>query len=619
MAEKVRMKWEFNDSIALSAGKPSAVKSDAAVARDLAVLKDIIAGDSIVTYFQPVFNTESGSVMGYEALMRTNLGAPYDRTGELFQKAIRCGCLRELDCACVTTAVRTAHRYNFSAKPVCLFVNICPETLMDNGRFIDVCDTLMEALHIPREKIVLEITEESMISNYGFFRQSLERYRRKGYRIAIDDFGAGYCGLKMLSTIEPHFVKIDRHFIASIDRAIIKYNLVDAIATACHRIGINVVAEGIERAEELSVLQNIGVNYVQGFYLSRPSPEMNEKPNVAMTNARKEFSSGGGEPHFIGDIASRVEPIAPADQVMNALKRFTENPDLRALPVVDKTMVVGMLHRGRFLENHIIGKHGYGYAMNTYKTVDGVMEKNFFLCEANTTIDELSRRIRSRESALQYDDICVTRTGKYYGTVAISLLLNAITERNIILAKGCNPLTGLPGNDFIQREIASRLAQNMHFDVAYIDIDHFKPFNDHYGFEKGDQVIKALAAIITDVLARHDSDSFNFAGHIGGDDFIAATRPQRSLEIAEEIAARFRARLPVFHGSEDFERGSYTAMNRRGETEDFRLLSLSIGIVSTEVSKMESYPQLASYATEVKKMAKTQTGFAIVRDRRLIK
>jgi diguanylate cyclase (GGDEF)-like protein len=190
-------------------------------------------------------------------------------------------------------------------------------------------------------------------------------------------------------------------------------------------------------------------------------------------------------------------------------------------------------------------------------------------------------------------------------------------ERNINLAKGSNPLSGLPGNDFIQREITLRLHQSMHFDVAYIDIDNFKPYNDHYGFERGDNIIKSLAEIITKVLSRLTASSFNFAGHIGGDDFIVVSRPQYSLKISQEINSEFEAHLLIFHGQEDFTRGSYSAKNRRGVEEEFSLLSLSIGIVSTEVCRIESYPQLASLATEVKKKAKMEPGFSIVRDRRL--
>jgi GGDEF domain-containing protein len=129
-------------------------------------------------------------------------------------------------------------------------------------------------------------------------------------------------------------------------------------------------------------------------------------------------------------------------------------------------------------------------------------------------------------------------------------------------------------------------------------------------------VIKALAVIITRVLSVQGSASFNFGGHIGGDDFIVVTRPQDSLPLAEKISAEFEALLPEFHGPDDFRTGMYSAKNRRGVSEDFGLLSLSIGIVSTEVYRIESYPQLASLATDIKKIAKMQPGFSIVRDRR---
>lgn len=392
----------------------------------------------------------------------------------------------------------------------------------------------------------------------------------------------------------------------------------DAIATVCNRIGITAIAEGVEREEECRLLRSTGIRYLQGYYLEAPNPEMtcNEKtfnlPGTGMEDRRH-----NGEPCFIGDIAIPVEPISPDEQIINALKRFTARPELSSLPVVKGHRVVGMLHRSRFIENHIIGRHGYGYSMNTYKRIADIMENDFLICESNTTFEELSRRIQSRTSILKHDDICVTQTGKYFGTVAISLLLSAITERHITLAKGCNPLSGLPGNDFIQREISLRLTQNMHFDVSYIDIDNFKPFNDHYGFEKGDLVIRKLASIITEVLSLYGADSFNFAGHIGGDDFILVTRPQISLQICEEVISRFKASLECFHGEKDMARGGYEARNRKGEIENFQLLSLSIGIVSTEVYKIDSYPELASRATEVKKKAKMDSGFSIVRDQRL--
>lgn len=623
MSGTIRIKWEFNDdednAEKLRPASSTTLDNDELkITQDLESIRNIIAGNTLTTHFQPIFNAENGSVLGYEALTRTKNENPFGSIGNLFQRAIQTGCICVLDTVCLATALKTATNYSLADRPEYLFMNVCPETLMNNSLFHDTCDSLVETLGIAREQIVLEITEESMITNYAFFKQSLEVYRCQGYKIAIDDFGAGYGGLKMLSTIEPDFVKIDRHFISNIDRAIIKFNLVDAIATACHRIGIGVIAEGIERDEEIAVLLNTGIQYLQGYYLGYPSAQMSAETSrhALLTNSAKDTVFRKGEPTSIGDLTTKIESISPDSQVITALRRFTEDRNLRTLPVVEGSKVVGMLQRSRFLEENIIGRHGYGYSMNTYKTVADVMDKNFFLCEANTSIDDISRRIQSRKTALQYDDICVTRTGRYHGTVPISFLLNAIMERNIILAKGSNPLSGLPGNEFIQREISLRLNQSMHFDVAYIDIDNFKPFNDHYGFERGDYILKSLATIITGVLSRLTSSTFNFAGHIGGDDFIIVTRPQDSLQVAEDIIIEFKAQLSDFHGLADFNTGRYSAKNRRGLDEVFNLLSLSIGIVSTEVYRIESFPQLASLATEVKKKAKMENGFSIVRDRR---
>jgi diguanylate cyclase (GGDEF)-like protein len=243
------------------------------------------------------------------------------------------------------------------------------------------------------------------------------------------------------------------------------------------------------------------------------------------------------------------------------------------------------------------------------------MERRFLLIEANAALEEAARKIQSRASEFRHEDICITKNGKYYGTLSVNILLDALTEKSLLLAKGSNPLTGLPGNEFIQREIDRKLSQGMHFDVCYIDIDNFKPYNDHYGFEKGDYVIKTLALSITDAIAA-DRNDFDFIGHIGGDDFIVITRSKSAVVTCNTIISAFETRLPEFHNASDYGQGFYTSHNRKGEKETFRLLSLSIGIVSTEFCKIESYAQLASIATEVKMAAKAREGSVIVRDRR---
>jgi diguanylate cyclase (GGDEF)-like protein len=290
------------------------------------------------------------------------------------------------------------------------------------------------------------------------------------------------------------------------------------------------------------------------------------------------------------------------------------------MPVVKEGRLLGVLRRGRFVESKILGRIGYGMHLNSSKKVAELMEQPSLMVEANVPLEEAAQRLQARGTHYLYDDICVLHSGIYVGIVAISDLIEALTERSIVLARGANPLTGLPGNEFIQRGIETRLSQNAHFDVCYIDINLFKPYNDHYGFERGDMVIKSLSAIIGQAIAKTESCDFSFVGHIGGDDFISIMRPQASLRIAETISDAFESMQLEFHGQLDFDRKYYTAQNRRGEEETFSLLSLSIGIVSTEADKIESYAQLASIATEVKKAAKKQSSLSgrssIIKNRR---
>ncbi len=189
-------------------------------------------------------------------------------------------------------------------------------------------------------------------------------------------------------------------------------------------------------------------------------------------------------------------------------------------------------------------------------------------------------------------------------------------EERLILAKAASPLTGLPGNVSVQLVINKMLSTGTPFEIAYIDIDNFKPYNDFYGFEKGDLVIKSLAEIIVSVVNRSDAKESSFCGHIGGDDFILITPPYRAEQMASEIIRGFESHLELFHGECDFQAGCYTAVNRKGAEEAFRLLSLSFGILNTLLTQVDSYAQLASIATEVKKSAKRIPGSSIIINKR---
>lgn len=594
-----------------------AKQNDFDIPRELIV--NLVDNNELTAWFQPIFSRQTGEIYGYEALARLRNQTPENyNIAKLFAQAQAMGIISSLDMLCRENSFCRAGELGLAKTDAFLYLNICPATLMHPDHKGGLTDSLAEKCGIAKDKIILEITEQEAIRNYELFKRSVDHYRARGYKIAIDDFGAGYGGLKMLSIIEPDFVKVDRHFVTNIDEDPVKYNLVDALATVCHKLGITVIAEGIEREEELAAMSGFGIDLLQGYLLARPAPEL-ASLRIELP-AKQQDGQICPDSIFstctIGNIAKYLEPLAPEQSLMVAFQRFTENPTLHGLPIVAERRVVGMLCRMRFLEKQLIGPYGYGFALSTHRAIADVLEPDFLVVESATPVEEVVRMLQARRGIHTYDDICVARNGKYVGTVAINTLLNAITEKSIQLARGSNPLTGLPGNEFIQRTVSQLISQHVHFDVCYVDIDDFKPYNDFYGFEKGDTVIKAVSRILTEVVQPYGSDRFRFVGHIGGDDFIVITRSRASLQLCQKIVERFSKMRGEFHGSSELNQGFYVARDRQGTERSFPLLSLSIGIVSTEQCRVNSYGELAYLASGVKKAAKMQPGSAIVRNRR---
>jgi diguanylate cyclase (GGDEF)-like protein len=575
---------------------------------------------NLTSHFQPIVNLDQGKIFAYEALCRTIGPNPFDSIEELFREAKISNKILQLDMRCRENGIALSTSQGIKEKEALLFLNICPTSLLCPSHTAGTTGNLAHQYDMPIQNIVLEITEQEAVSNYQLFRKAVDHYRSKGFRIAIDDFGAGYGGLKMLSVLEPDFVKIDQHFFKDTPKSNINFNLIDSIATACHRIGIDVIAEGIENENDLRICREIGIDLVQGYLLARPVADLTEASQLNIPVHKTLRQSGTilfDEVICIGDIATFVPPLSSTDRTLEALNRFNDNPGLLCIPVMENGRLNGLINRHRFMENHMVGRFGYGLSLNYYKKVGNILEENFLQVPHYSSVEEVARKIHLRQQISVYDDICVTRSGKYIGTVSVSAILNAVTENSMMLARGANPLTGLPGNEFIQRQIAKMLSQSIHFDVCYIDIDCFKPFNDRHGFEMGDRVIKAVADIMVDGLKKWEVNSIGFAGHIGGDDFILITRPRNSIPACQYIIDQFTRKLSRFHTPEECRLSSYTSCDRRGNTQQFGLLSLSIGIVSTEIHLISSFAEVSSIASDLKKRAKETPGSVIVRDRRM--
>jgi diguanylate cyclase (GGDEF)-like protein len=178
-----------------------------------------------------------------------------------------------------------------------------------------------------------------------------------------------------------------------------------------------------------------------------------------------------------------------------------------------------------------------------------------------------------------------------------------------------SPLTGLPGNVRIEEEIDTRVEEGQPFAILYADLDHFKAFNDHYGFMRGDDAIQSTARMIEEV-ARDLTGNDAFVGHVGGDDFVIVVRPEVASLVAQGIVERFDRAVPDLYDAQDRERGFVEVTNRRGELQRFPLLTVSIGVATTEKRMFQHYAEAVAVATEMKQYTKGSEGSSWAMDRR---
>jgi diguanylate cyclase (GGDEF)-like protein len=180
--------------------------------------------------------------------------------------------------------------------------------------------------------------------------------------------------------------------------------------------------------------------------------------------------------------------------------------------------------------------------------------------------------------------------------------------------RSLNPLSGLPGNLSIAHEIDARLADGGDAACLYVDVDHFKDFNDHHGFARGDRLIAHLADLLSQTVGELGDDTF--IGHVGGDDFVVLAPGDRAEELAKEIIARFDASIPALYDAEDRARGWVEAPDRRGRTRRLAFATVSIGVVPLRPVRCAGAPVGARAAAEVKEVAKRRSGSGYAIDRR---
>ena len=223
-------------------------------------------GFDISMAFQPIFDTDTQQVYSHEALVR---GVDNQPASEVFAQVGEHNMYR-FDQTCRVKAIKLASELGISTR---LNVNFMPNAVYRPELCIRTTLEAAQTYNFPIDRIVFEVTEGEQITDLTHLRSILTDYRQRGFIVAIDDFGAGFAGLNLLADFQPDLIKLDMGLIRDIDQDKARRIICNGIVEMSRELGVEVIAEGVERRDELRCLEDIGVHLFQGYYIARPSFE----------------------------------------------------------------------------------------------------------------------------------------------------------------------------------------------------------------------------------------------------------------------------------------------------------------------------------------------------------
>jgi EAL domain-containing protein (putative c-di-GMP-specific phosphodiesterase class I) len=223
-------------------------------------LQGLISEGRVRSVFHPIVRLTDGTAVGHEALTRVVFRSAFDSIEELFAFAESTDLIVDFERLCRGTAIRAA-----AGTPGMLFLNASARAILDPDWLGGETEQLLHASGLRPSDVVVEVTERVAVVRHEGFEQGLRALKERGYRVAVDDMGAGYASLQTLASIEPDFLKFDTSLVRDIHKSSIKRSLLESLRTLGDKIHARVIAEGIERAEERDTLIGLGVEFGQGF------------------------------------------------------------------------------------------------------------------------------------------------------------------------------------------------------------------------------------------------------------------------------------------------------------------------------------------------------------------
>jgi EAL domain-containing protein (putative c-di-GMP-specific phosphodiesterase class I) len=396
-------------------------------------LDELLASEHLSVAFQPIVDLRTGDVLGREVLGRIAPSAPsahaYGVTGPaaLLELAHAHGRLVAVDRRFREIGIETLARKGDPAG--IFFLNVDPRVIDDPAQSAGFTRRLLDEHGVPPTRIVLELTESGVLDN-----EKLERlvghYASQGFRIAIDDVGAGYASLNALVRVRPHFFKLDKALVRSLSTDPLRSHLVRSLADFGRRAGIQVIAEGIEDESDLIALLACGVELGQGYFLARPAHEIAPLPTPVRDIVQRASGNaprgraGVPQPLSVAAVgALRVDqaPLSP-DTCSGAVEAMLRRaPGHAAHPVVrEDGKVLGLAVRDRLLAEE---------APRVGRPISELMDPHPLRVDEGASIEVVMRLVAGRDEHRAYDPVIIEQGGRYAGIVPVHALLRAAAER----------------------------------------------------------------------------------------------------------------------------------------------------------------------------------------------
>lgn len=538
--------------------------------------------EAVVDYaFQPIVSLNTGGVFGFEALLRG-----YDRLGfgtvpELIDHAYTPAIAMASDRILRAAVMARFAKLRRSVKTR-LFLNV-DNRMLASGQFdAEGLRRSMTSAGIEPAALCVEISEARSIPDV---REVIRRLATvsSDCLTALDDFGVGHSGLKLLYDSQPHVVKIDRFFISGIPDDQKKKLFVSTIVHLAHALGIKVVAEGIETEAEFRACREIGCDLGQGYWIARPTCDLSALMPVygAVTDSNGRDRRARSNPAALFDpVLDKAPALAHDVTLQGVVDAFASACSRSVFAVTDAAnQPIGIIREA--VLNELAGSPPGKALLERRAQVAGVsgLIAPCVVCHVSSDLSRILDAV-----ALHQEVPCVVMVDDrgYVGLLHTTNLLRLVSERHMAQAHNQNPLTRLAGTVAINGHIIEALqATDQARIFAHFDFNHFKPFNDRFGFRLGDRAMLLFA----DLLRRHFDQPSAFLGHIGGGEFFLGLCAPDAVDAVARIRslmAQFDADAATFYDADSRAAGVVAGFDRSGAYRYFPLLSVSCATLVLE-------------------------------------